>query len=302
MSPLGAGGMGEVYRARDLKLGRDVAIKILPRIFTADADRLARFAREARLLAALNHPHVATIHGLEEFNGLPALVMELVEGPTLAEKLAQGSSLKTQAGLPVAEALNIAAQIAEALEATHEKGIIHCDLKPANIKLTRDGNAKVLDFGLAKALAGDGASPDMSQLPTVTATALRPGAIVGTPAYMSPEQARGQAIDKRTDIWAFGCVLYQMLTGRTAFSGDTLTDTLAAIVEREPDWSALPGTTPASVRRLLQRCLEKNVKQRLHDIGDARVELDDALKAERASGPQTVSSTSRQSPCCHSPT
>ena len=282
---LGAGGMGEVYRARDTKLGRYVAIKVLPRIFAADADRLARFAREARLLAALNHPHVATIHGLEEFNGLPALVMELVEGPTLAERLAQHSSLKTQAGLPLDEALTIARQIAEALEATHEKGIIHCDLKPANIKLTRDGNAKVLDFGLAKAWVGDGASPNVSHFPTMTATGLRPGAIVGTPAYMSPEQARGQAIDTRTDIWAFGCVLYQMLTGLMPFSGDTLVDMLAAILEREPDWSALPGTTPTSVRRLLHRCLEKDATQRLHAIGDARVQLSDALTAERASGP-----------------
>ncbi len=280
---LGAGGMGEVYRARDTKLGRDVAIKILPPIFTADADRLPRFRREARLLAALNHPHVATIHGLEEFNGMPALVMELVEGPTLAEKLAQGSSPRAQAGLPVADALTIAGQIAAALEATHEKGIIHCDLKPANIKLTRDGSAKVLDFGLAKALAGDPAIPDVSHLPTMTGSELRPGAIVGTPAYMSPEQARGEVIDTRTDIWAFGCVLYQMLTGRAAFAGNTLVDTLAAIVDRDPDWSALPATTPASVRRLLQRCLKKDATQRLHDIGVARVELNDALKAERAS-------------------
>ena len=285
---LGAGGMGEVYRARDTKLGRDVAIKVLPRIFTADADRLARFTREARLLAALNHPHVATIHGLEEFNGLPALVMELVEGPTLAEKLARGSSLEPQAGLPVAEALTIAGQIARALEATHEKGIIHCDLKPANIKLTRDGNAKVLDFGLARALAGDPASPDVPHLPTMTGTELQPGAIVGTPAYMSPEQARGQVIDTRTDIWAFGCVLYQMLTGRIAFMGDTLVDTLAAIVEREPDWGKLPATTPASVRRLLRRCLEKDASQRLHDVGVARVELDDALNAERLSPSHSV--------------
>jgi serine/threonine-protein kinase len=282
---VGAGGMGEVYRARDTKLGRDVAIKILPRLFTTDVDRLARFTREARLLAALNHPHIATIHGLEEFNGLPALVMELVEGPTLAEKLAQCSTLETQAGLPVAAALKIAGQIAEALEATHEKGIIHCDLKPANIKLTREGHVKVLDFGLAQALAAEGSSSDVSQFPTVTATELRPGAIIGTPAYMSPEQARGQALDKRTDIWAFGCVLYQMLAGRAAFSGDTLTDTLAAVVGREPDWSALPGSTPASVRRLLQRCLEKDTRQRLHDIGDARAELNDAFKTALPSGP-----------------
>ena len=293
--------MGEVYRARDTKLGRDVAIKILPPIFTADADRLRRFRREARLLAALNHPHVATIHGLEEFNGMPALVMELVEGPTLAEKLAQGSSPRAQAGLPVADALTIAGQIAAALEATHEKGIIHCDLKPANIKLTRDGNAKVLDFGLAKALAGDPAIPDVSHLPTMTGSELRPGAIVGTPAYMSPEQARGEVIDTRTDIWAFGCVLYQMLTGRAAFAGNTLVDTLAAIVERDPDWSALPATTPASVRRLLQRCLKKDATQRLHDIGVARVELNDALKPN-GRRPHIPSRTSRRSPCCRSPT
>jgi len=287
---LGAGGMGEVYRARDTKLGRDVAIKILPQIFTADADRLARFTREARLLAALNHPHIATIHGLEEFNGMPALVMELVEGPTLAEKLAQGSSPRAHVGLPVADALTIAGQIAEALQATHEKGIIHCDLKPANIKLTREGHAKVLDFGLAKALAGDRSGSDLPHLPTMTGTELRPGAIVGTPAYMSPEQARGQDVDTRTDIWAFGCVLYQMLTGRTAFAGATLVDTLAAIVEREPDWSALPATAHPSVRRLLQRCLKKDATQRLDDIGVARVELNHALKAERASSSHSVES------------
>jgi len=265
---IGAGGMGEVYRARDTRLGRGVAIKVLPRSFAADPDRLARFEREARMLAALNHPHIATIHGLEELDGMRGLVLELVEGPTLAERIAQGP-------LPIKEALAVAQQIAEALEAAHDQGIIHRDLKPANIKFARGGDVKVLDFGLAKAFAGDGSSPDVSRTPTVTATELT-GAIVGTPAYMSPEQARGQAIDKRTDIWAFGCVLYEMLTGRLAFSGTTTSDTIAAILEREPAWDALPETTP-TLRRLLRHCLEKDSKRRLRDIGDARIELEDAL-------------------------
>ncbi len=266
---LGAGGMGEVYRARDLKLGREVAIKVLPAAFTADRDRLARFEREARVLASLNHPHIGAIYGLEEAAGIPALVLELVEGETLAERIAG-------APLPVSEALAIARQIADALDAAHEKGIVHRDLKPANIKITPDGVVKVLDFGLAKA-AEAVADADLTHSPAVTVAGTRQGVILGTAAYMSPEQARGQVVDKRTDIWAFGCVLYEMLAGRAAFGRGTITDTLAAIVEREPDWGALPSATPASVRRLLGRCLQKDPRRRVRDVADARMELEDGL-------------------------
>jgi Tol biopolymer transport system component len=268
-APIGAGGMGEVYRAGDTKLGRDVAMKILPRAFTSDPGRLARFEREARMLAAMIHPNTATIHGLEETDGVQAIVLELVEGETLAEKLPHGLSLR--------EALAIARQIADALDAAHEKGIVHRDLKPANIKITPEGIVKVLDFGIAKVVSGDASTPDLPQTPTVTVDGTREGAILGTIAYMSPEQARGRPVDKRTDIWAFGCVLYEMLTGRAAFPGETISDTIAAILEREPDWVALPATTPASIRDLLRRCIDKDRKQRLRDIGDARIELDDEL-------------------------
>jgi serine/threonine-protein kinase len=243
---------------------------MLPTGFTADAERLARFEREARVLAALNHPHIAAIYGFDEADGVPALVLELVEGPTLADRVATGPIL-------VNEALALARQIADALEASHEKGIIHRDVKPTNIKITPDGVVKVLDFGLAKAFARDGSDRDLSQLPTVTGGATREGTVLGTVAYMSPEQARGKPVDKRTDIWAFGCVLYEALTARRAFAGATLSDTIAAILEREPKWDALPQMTPASVRRLLERCLEKDTRRRLRDIGDARIELDDAL-------------------------
>jgi TolB-like protein len=270
---LGAGGMGEVYRARDTKLGRDVALKILPASVAMPPDRLSRFGREARLLAALNHPNIAVIHGTEDGHGVYALVLELVEGPTLAEKL---TALKAEAkGLPVGVAISIARQIADALDSAHKKGIIHRDLKPANVKLTSDGRVKVLDFGLAKIVTGDGAT-DLTSAPTMTIGATREGTIVGTAAYMSPEQARGLAVDKRTDIWAFGCVLFELLTGRCAFARDTITDTLAAIVEREPPWETLPATTPTSLVRLLRRCLEKDVNRRFHDIADVRHELEDA--------------------------
>ena len=243
--------------------------------FTHDPERLARFEREARMLASLNHPHIGAIYGVEERRGAPALVLELVEGETLAERI-------RAARIPVAEALAIARQIADALEAAHEKGIVHRDLKPANIKITADGAVKVLDFGLAKAIAERRASDaDMSQSPTVTVGGTHEGVILGTAAYMSPEQARGQAVDKRTDIWAFGCVLYEMLTGRPAFAGDTITDTLAAIVHREPDWTALRSTTPPTIKRLLQRSLEKDAGRRLRDIADVRVEIDEALIATR---------------------
>ena len=275
LGPLGAGGMGEVYRARDTKLGRDVAIKILPAEFTSHPDRLARFEREARILAALNHPHIGGIHGLEDSDGVRALVLELVEGETLADRIARAPSKGS--GLPVKKALDIARQIADALDGAHEKGIVHRDLKPANIKITPENVVKVLDFGLAKAASSDRANPDLTQSPTITVGGTHEGTILGTAAYMSPEQARGLAIDRRTDIWAFGCVLYEMLTGRVAFAGKTVSDTIAAILEREPAWDALPPTLPAAVDRLLRRCLEKDPAHRLRDAGDVRIEIDDAL-------------------------
>jgi serine/threonine protein kinase len=281
LSAIGAGGMGEVYRARDTKLGREVAIKILPAVFTSDPERRARFDREARMLAALNHPHIAQIFGFEEADHTHALVMELVEGETVGERI-EGLRAKGK-GLALDEALAIARQIADALEYAHEHGIIHRDLKPANIMVTPAGAVKVLDFGLAKAVAGDGSGVDLSQAPTVTGTGTRAGVVLGTPAYMSPEQARGKPVDKRTDIWAFGCVLFELVCGRAAFAGETTNDVVAKILERDPDWRALPETTPAGVRHLLQRCLEKDVNRRLHDIGDARVDLDDALNPRRAS-------------------
>ena len=292
-SPLGAGGMGEVYRARDTKLGRDVAIKILPHVFTNDPERLARFEREARLLAALNHPNIGAIYGLEEADGVRALVLELVEGETLADRIRRGP-------VPVADALTIARQIVDALDAAHEKGIVHRDLKPANIKVTPGGAVKVLDFGLAKAATGEGLTPDLTQSPTVTVGGTQEGTILGTAAYMGPEQARGKAVDKRTDIWAFSCVLYEMLTGHVAFSGETVSDTIAAILGREPDWAALPATTPPTVARLLRRGLEKDPKRRLRDIADARAELDDALDGGKAPAmvvgrPAAVSAHSRWS-------
>ena len=269
-SLLGAGGMGEVYRARDTKLGREVAMKVLPPVFASHPSRLARFEREARLLATLNHPHIGAIYGLEEAEGIRALILELVEGQTLAERIAHGA-------VPIAEALPIARQIADALDVAHEKGIIHRDLKPANIKITPDGVVKVLDFGLAKAATGDGSTPDFTKSPTLTVDGTRDGVILGTAAYMSPEQARGLAVDKRTDIWAFGCVLYEMLTGHVAFAGNTLPDTLAGVLEREPDWALLPATTPPGIRRLLERCLHKDPKRRLRDIADAAIEVGDAV-------------------------
>src|SRR5437667_1093103 len=234
VSLLGAGGMGEVYRARDTKLGRDVALKFLPPLFSADADRVARFEREARLLASLNHPHIGAIYGFEDGGSVPALVLELVEGDTLHDRLRRGP-------LPLSEALAVAQQIAEALESAHERGIIHRDLKPSNIRITPDGVVKVLDFGLAKALAAEGSGPDLSKSTTTGDTIA--GVILGTAAYMSPEQARGQPLDKRTDIWAFGCVLFEMLTGSSGFARETVTDTIAAVVGAEPGWKSLPADT-----------------------------------------------------------
>jgi serine/threonine protein kinase/Tol biopolymer transport system component len=267
---LGAGGMGEVYRARDSKLHRDVALKILPAHFAMDADRLSRFRREARMLAALNHPNIAAIYGLEEAHGQPALVLELVEGPTLAERIAAGP-------LPAAEALTIARQIAGALEAAHDKGIIHRDLKPANIKITPAGLVKVLDFGLAKAADREETTPEMSRASTIAIDATSAGVIVGTAAYMSPEQARGLPVDRRTDIWAFGCVLFEMLTGSKAFSADTAAETIATILNSDPRLSALPASTPPRVARVLARCLEKDQTRRTSDIGQVSVVIDEAL-------------------------
>ena len=280
---LGAGGMGEVYCVRDTKLRRDVALKILPPLFAADPDRRARFTREAHVLASLNHPHIASIYGIEESEGVIALVLELVEGPTLAERIealrAKGS------GLPIDEALAIAAQIADALDAAHEKGIVHRDLKPANIKLTDDGRVKVLDFGLAKALDAGSASlsgeREMSMSPTMTAMGSRRGVIVGTAAYMSPEQAKGKPVDKRADIWAFGCVLFEMLTGQRAFDGEDVTDFVVAVMTKEPDWTALPASTPSRVLELLTRCVKKDPRERLRDIGDARIELERLEMSDR---------------------
>lgn len=268
VAAIGAGGMGEVYRAHDAKLERDVAIKILPEAVAADPERKARFEREAKTLAALNHPNIAHIYGLEKADGAIALVMELVDGPTLEERIAQGS-------IPVDEALPIAKQIAEALEAAHEQGIIHRDLKPANIKVRADGTVKVLDFGLAKAMdPAQGLSPSASMSPTITTPAMTQlGVILGTAAYMSPEQAKGKPSDRATDVWAFGCVVYEMLTGRPAFEGETVNEVLGAVFRAGPDWTRLPPATPESVRRLLRRCLQKDVRLRLHDMQSAWIEL-----------------------------
>ena len=261
--------MGEVYRARDPRLKRDVAIKVLPTLLSSDPERMTRFEREAQALAALNHPHIAAIYGFEDLGGVRALVMELVEGPTLADRVTQGP-------VPIAEALRYGKQIAAALDAAHEKGIIHRDLKPANIKLSADGEIKVLDFGLAKAVQPDsGASQQISTSPTLTARATELGIILGTGAYMAPEQARGKAVDKRADIWGFGCVLFELLTGKRAFEGEEITDVLARVIERDPDWSQLPAGTPPALRTLLQRCLTKDPKARMRDIGDARHAIDE---------------------------
>jgi serine/threonine-protein kinase len=278
LSLLGSGGMGEVYRARDTKLNRDIALKILPEVFTVDSERVARFHREAQLLASLNHPNIATIHGWEESDGIRALILEVVEGPTLADRIAESP-------IPLDEALTIARQTAEALEAAHEKGVVHRDLKPANIKLSSDGKVKVLDFGLAKLLdtetSGAGQSrsnsPGLTNSPTLTTPAMTmAGVILGTAAYMSPEQARGKAADKRADIWAFGCVLYEMLAARRVFDANEVSDTLAFVLTKDPDWSALPPSTPPAIRRLLRRCLVKDRNARLPDIGSARLEIDEA--------------------------
>jgi serine/threonine-protein kinase len=290
--PLGAGGMGEVYRARDTRLDRDVAIKVLPADFSSDPERLARFEREAKLLASLNHPNIAAIYGLEDRDGVRFIAMELVEGETLGERIGRAGRIE------MAEALEIARQIAEALEAAHERGVIHRDLKPANVKIAPGGGVKVLDFGLAKALAVDGStaeiSPDISNSPTVAA-ATRAGVILGTAAYMSPEQARGRPLDRRTDIWAFGCVLYEMFTGRRAFSGEDVSETLAAVLRDDPDWKVVPGETPAPVRALLRRCLTRDVRERLQAIGEARYGLALAVRGEAPSGADMDPAAARRS-------
>src|SRR5262245_56193946 len=276
-APLAAGGMGEVYRARDTELGRDVAIKVLPASFTSDATRVARFEQEAKILAALNHPNVAQIYGLERSGATAALVMELVDGPTLLERIAAGR-------LGVDEALGVAAQIAGALEGAHERGIVHRDLKPANIQLRPDGTVKVLDFGIAKALDArqlSGPGPAALTTPAMTEA----GFVLGTAAYMSPEQARGKAVDQRTDIWAFGCVLYEMLTGRPAFLGEDLTSTLARVLEVDPDWAALPSRVPAAVRRTLELCLEKDARKRFADVRDVRLALAGAFAPQAETQP-----------------
>jgi serine/threonine protein kinase len=270
VAAIGAGGMGEVYRARDTKLDRDVAIKVLPEAFARDASRMARFGREAKVLAALDHPNIAAIYGLEDSGDTRALVMQLAEGPTLAERIARGP-------IPIEEALSIARQIAEALEYAHERGIIHRDLKPANVKVTAGNVVKILDFGLAKAVDSDISSDDPSNSPTMSRMATQAGVLLGTAAYMSPEQAKGKAVDRRADIWAFGCVLYEMLTGVMTFQADTVTEILASVIKEDPDWSRLSAATPPRVRILLQRCLQKDARQRLRDIGEVRISLDEVL-------------------------
>src|SRR5580658_9844557 len=267
LAPIGAGGMGEVDRARDTKLKREVALKVLPDSFAGDPERMTRFQREAEMLASLNHPNIAQIYGVED----RAIVMELVEGATLSSPL------------PVETALNYARQMAEALEYAHEHGVIHRDLKPANIKVTPDGTVKLLDFGLAKAIEGPTASADNPEhSPTLTLGATRVGVILGTAAYMSPEQANGKTADRRSDIWGFGAVLYEMLSGKRAFAGESVSDTLATVLKLDPDWTALPAETPASIRRLIQRCLTKDRKQRLQAIGEARIALESPVAEEPA--------------------
>ena len=277
---LGEGGMGEVYRAHDTTLDRDVALKVLSEAFTADPDRLARFQREAKVLASLNHPNIGGIYGLEAAGESQALVLELIEGPTLADRIAEGA-------IPVDDALTIARQIADALEVAHDQGIVHRDLKPANVKVRSDGTVKVLDFGLAKAVTSEASGTGGTDAPTISLTgATQMGMVVGTAAYMSPEQAKGKAVDKRTDVWAFGAVLYEMLTGRKAFPGDDVSDTLASVLAREPELASLPSAVPSAVSRLLTRCFEKNPKKRLRDVTEGFVQLDDAMaRPEVTTGP-----------------
>lgn len=273
LSPLGSGGMGEVYRAVDTKLRRQVAVKVLPATLLSDRERIGRFEREAHFLAALNHPNIAAVYGFDDSGGAPALVMELVEGETLADRIAR-------APIEVEEALELAKQLAEALEYAHDRGIVHRDLKPANVRIREDGVLKVLDFGIAKVLADTSAPQDIHNSPTYSSETTQAGVILGTPAYMSPEQARGKPADRRTDIWAFGCVLFQMFARRPAFQGETVTDTLSAVLTREPDWSYLPPVTPPALRNVLRRCLQKDIKKRFQSIGDARIEIEETLAGQ----------------------
>jgi Tol biopolymer transport system component len=287
LDPIGAGGMGQVYRGRDTRLGRDVAVKTLPDEFAKDPEWLARFEREAQALAALNHPNIAIIHDLKEAGGFQYLILELVEGDTLADRIASGP-------IPVDEVLAIARQIAEALEAAHEKGIVHRDMKPANVKVTPEGRVKVLDFGLAKIYEPRGASQSRSNSPTLSIMQTGDGMILGTAAYMSPEQARGKNVDRRTDIWGFGCVLYEMLTGHQAFpNGETVADTLVGVLSREPDWQALPSATPAKIRALLERCLRKDPRRRLPDIAGARIEIEESDSESTVRAPAATAQASR---------
>ena len=287
VAPIGAGGMGEVYRAVDPRLGRSVAIKVLSDELSKDPEHLGRFEREARLLAAVDHPNIAVIHGIETDGGRQFLVLELIPGETLAERLAAGA-------LPVREALGLAAQMAGALSAAHEKGVVHRDFKPGNVRVTPDGRVKVLDFGLAKDLSA--AQSAGSRLTTSPPSETRPGSVLGTPAYMSPEQARGKPLDRRTDLWSFGCVLYEMLSGRRAFAGETASDTLAAILASDPDWTALPADVPPAVVRLVRRCLEKDVQRRMRDAGDARIELEEAMVVSGGEGPTSAPAAPRGRP------
>ncbi|HSF17406.1 MAG TPA: serine/threonine-protein kinase [Vicinamibacteria bacterium] len=290
VGPIGKGGMGDVYRARDTKLDRDVAIKVLPEELAADEERVARFQREAKLLASLNHPNIAAIYGLEESDGVKALVLELVEGSTLAERIREGA-------IPVEEAVAIAKQIAEALEAGHEVGVIHRDLKPANIKLKEDDTVKVLDYGLAKALereAPSGGDAELSQSPTRTRQGTQVGVILGTAAYMSPEQAKGKRVDKRADVWAFGAVLYEMLAGKRAFAGNDVSETLAHVMMKDPDWEALPPETPGALRQVLRLCLVKDAKRRVRDIADVRLTMEGEFETEAESSPGDPVRTSRR--------
>lgn len=272
---LGAGAMGEVYRAFDTKLRRPVALKVLPSFFSSDQQRMGRFEREAQVLAALNHPNIAAIYGLEDTGGVSALVMELVEGQTLAERI-------YRAPVGIEEALPLAKQFVDALEYAHERGIVHRDLKPDNLKVRDDGTLKVLDFGIAKALADEPGNTNAFSSPTLTSESTRAGTILGTPAYMSPEQARGKPVDRRADIWSFGCVFFQMLSGKVLFAEHTVTDTLSAILTKEPDWSHLPSTTPQRLRQLLRRCLQKDARKRLQSIGDARIEIEECIASKDA--------------------
>ncbi len=283
LEKIGQGGMGEVYRAEDTNLSREVAIKVLPEQFTQDPQRLARFEREAKLLASLNHPNIAAIHSFEHADDIHFLVLELVPGETLQERVAKGP-------LPVEEALEVCRQIAEGVEAAHEKGVIHRDLKPANVKVNPEGKVKILDFGLAKAFEEEISPDDMSQSSTLTEEMTRAGVILGTAAYMSPEQAKGKPVDKRADIFAFGAVLYELLTGKRTFEGETITETIAAVLKSEPDWEKLPSDTPGRIKELLDDCLQKEVRDRPHDISHTRIQIKKALSEPAAVSPigQTI--------------